>query len=163
MRKGWCAAWCGVPAFWHPGAAVCAGTRKQQILPGGAPVCEISVKMWKSRKNSAKMGKKKEENTCACGKTAAPVENSNVTGGSIESIKVLGSGCKNCHTLFENTKAALEKMDKNVDVEYVTDMAEIAKRGVMSTPALIVNEKVVSAGRVLSPSDVENLLHKSGF
>ena len=58
MRKGWCAAWCGVPAFWHPGAAVCAGTRKQQILPGGAPVCEISVKMWKSRKNSAKMGEK---------------------------------------------------------------------------------------------------------
>ena len=54
-------------------------------------------------------------------------------------------------------------MDKNVDVEYVTDMAEIARRGVMSTPALMVNEKVVSAGRVLSPSDVENLLHKSGF
>lgn len=108
-------------------------------------------------------GKKKEENACCCGNNAAPVENCSIPGGKIESVKVLGSGCKNCHALFENTKAALEKMDKNADVEYVTDMAEIAKRGVMSTPALMVNEKVVSAGRVLSPSDVENLLHKSGF
>ena len=80
MRKGWCAAWCGVPAFWHPGAAVCAGTRKQQILPGGAPVCEISVKMWKSRKNSAKMGKKKEENTTRTRKE---------TIHTMESLKIL--------------------------------------------------------------------------
>lgn len=48
-----------------------------------------------------------------------------------------------------------------VEVEYVTDLQKVMEYGVMSMPALVVNEKVVSMGKVLKPADVENLLNKS--
>ena len=51
----------------------------------------------------------------------------------------------------------------SVEVEYVTDMQKIMEYGVMSMPALVVNEKVVSMGKVLKSGDVEKLLHKLGF
>ena len=94
----------------------------------------------------------KEENTC-CG---APVD-------GICCIKVLGSGCKSCHALLEATKEAVQNMGLSIEVEYVTDMAKIMEYGVMSMPALVVNEKVVSMGKVLKTADVEKLLHKLGF
>ena len=78
-------------------------------------------------------------------------------------IKVLGSGCKNCHDLLENTKQAVKAMGLSVDVEYVTDMQKIMEYDVMSMPSLVVNEKVVSMGMVLKAADVEKLLHKLGF
>ncbi|MCI9125561.1 MAG: thioredoxin family protein [Eubacterium sp.] len=64
-------------------------------------------------------------------------------------IKVLGSGCKSCHALLESTKEAVKAMGLSVEVEYVTDMQKIMEYGVMSMPALVVNEKVVSMGKVL--------------
>ena len=72
-------------------------------------------------------------------------------------------GCKNCHALLESTQAALKEIGSAVAVEYVTDMAIVANYGVMSTPALVVNEQVVSSGRVLKAGDVVKLLHKLGF
>ena len=48
-------------------------------------------------------------------------------------------------------------------VEYVTDMETIMEYGVMSMPALVINEKVVSVGKVLNTNDVEKILHKRGF
>lgn len=78
-------------------------------------------------------------------------------------IKVLGSGCKNCHNLFEATKEAVSSLGLNVAVEYVTDMEKIMEYGVMSMPALVVNEKVVSMGKVLKTAEVEKLLQKEGF
>ena len=78
-------------------------------------------------------------------------------------IKVLGSGCKSCHALLEATKEAVQNMGLSIEVEYVTDMAKIMEYGVMSMPALVVNEKVVSMGKVLKTADVEKLLHKLGF
>ncbi len=78
-------------------------------------------------------------------------------------IKVLGSGCKNCHDLFEASKAAVKNVGVTIEVEYVTDMERIMEYGVMSMPALVVNEKVVSMGKVLKAADVENLLHKLGY
>ena len=78
-------------------------------------------------------------------------------------IKVLGSGCKNCHTLHENIKSAVASMGLEAEVEYVTDMAKIAGYGVMCMPALVVNEKVVSMGRVLTTADIEKLLRRLGF
>lgn len=83
--------------------------------------------------------------------------------GGVYCIKVLGSGCASCHALYENTKEAIQKMGLSVEVEYVTDMQKIMDYGVMSMPALIVNEKVASMGKVLKPADVEKLLHKLGF
>lgn len=76
----------------------------------------------------------------------------------IKSVKVLGAGCKNCHRQLENVKKALEVMSIPIEVEYITDMEKIARYGVMSMPVIVVNEKVVSQGRVLKPSEVGKLL-----
>ncbi len=76
----------------------------------------------------------------------------------IKSVKVLGAGCKNCHIQYENVKKALDVMSVPVEAEYITDMAKIAEYGVMSMPVIVVNEKVVSQGRVLKPSEVGKLL-----
>lgn len=97
--------------------------------------------------------KKKEEKkapTCRC-------ERSSI------SIKVLGAGCKSCNELYENTKAAVSALGLNTEVEYVTDMKKIMEYGVMSMPAVVVNEKVVSMGKVLKAADVEKLIRKMGF
>lgn len=75
-------------------------------------------------------------------------------------IKVLGAGCKSCHELYENTQKAVKEMNLSVDVEYITDMQKIMEYGVMSMPALVVNEKVVSMGKVLKAADIEKLLLK---
>ncbi|MCQ4241509.1 thioredoxin family protein [Stutzerimonas sp. NM35] len=73
-------------------------------------------------------------------------------------IKVLGSGCKKCVTLTENTHAALTRLGRQADVVKVTDFAEIAAHGVMSTPALAIDDEVVSVGKVLTCDEIETLL-----
>lgn len=100
-------------------------------------------------------GKKKEEEK----KTPACSEAEN----GICSIKVLGAGCASCHTQFENAKEAVKNVGLSVEVEYVTDLQKVMEYGVMSMPALVVNEKVVAMGKVLKPADVEKLLNKSGI
>lgn len=80
---------------------------------------------------------------------------------NINSVKVLGAGCKACHKQYENVKAAMKKMGVSVEVEYITDMQKVMEYGVMSMPALVVNEKVVSQGKVLKSNEVVALLEKS--
>ena len=75
-------------------------------------------------------------------------------------IKVLGPGCKNCENLADNTKAALKEMGLEAEIEKVTDFAEIAGYGILSTPGLVVDDKVVSSGKVLKPKDIVKLLKK---
>ena len=75
-------------------------------------------------------------------------------------VQALGAGCKSCHTLYENTQAAVRSVGLAVEVEYVTDMKKIMEYGVMSMPALVVNEQVVSMGKVLKAVDVEKLLRR---
>lgn len=77
-------------------------------------------------------------------------------------VKILGSGCKNCVTLAENTKAALSELGLEAEMIKVTEFPEIAKYGIMSTPGLVVDEKVVSFGKVLKPKDIVKLLEKIG-
>lgn len=86
----------------------------------------------------------------------------NFTEGTAKNrcIRVLGSGCKSCHALYENTKKAVEKTGIRGTVEYVTDLEEITKYGVMSMPVLVIDEKVVSAGKVLKEADIRELLEK---
>ena len=79
---------------------------------------------------------------------------------SIGSIKVLGSGCEKCNALEKATKEALEEMGVNVQIDHVTDFAKIAAYGVMTTPALVVDEKVVSYGKVLKKQEVIEILKK---
>lgn len=76
----------------------------------------------------------------------------------IKSVKVLGAGCKNCHLQYENVKKALDVMSIPVEVEFITDMAKIAEYGAMSMPVIVINEKVVSQGKVLKPSEVGKLI-----
>ena len=66
-------------------------------------------------------------------------------------FKVLGGGCRNCHTLADNVALALEQAGIEAEVQKVTDIKEIMAYGVMSTPALVIDKKVVSAGGCLSP------------
>ena len=73
-------------------------------------------------------------------------------------IKILGAGCKSCHEQYENAKAAVKAMGLDLEVEYITDMEKVMAYGVMSMPAIVVNEKVVSMGKVLKAADVEKLL-----
>lgn len=107
---------------------------------------------------------KAAETACCCNSSPKAEETTPCCCGKSEiSIKVLGAGCKNCHDLFDTARAAVKNMGLSVEVEYVTDMEKIMEYGVMSMPALVVNEKVVSMGKVLKSSDVEKLLHKIGF
>lgn len=67
------------------------------------------------------------------------------------------------HEQYENAKQAVKDMGLSVEVEYITDMQKVMEYGVMSMPALVVNEKVVAMGKVLKAADVVALLHKLGF
>ncbi|MDY5919089.1 MAG: thioredoxin family protein [Treponema sp.] len=95
---------------------------------------------------------------CCCGVNCESVTKE--VNGKIESIKVLGSGCKNCHAFHQNVIDALAEMNLAVNLEYVTDMQKIMEAGVMSMPALMVNDKVVSCGKVLKVDEVKKLLSK---
>jgi small redox-active disulfide protein 2 len=73
-------------------------------------------------------------------------------------IQVLGTGCAKCKQLTANAEKAVAELGLCVPVEKVEDLREIMKFKVMSTPALVVDGKVVSAGKMLAPSDVKALL-----
>ena len=130
-------------------------------------------------------GKKKEEvkenTSCCCGSTPAPrvqAETACACNGNapecvagegcccgggecgIKSIKVLGPGCKSCHELNEASVAAVKELGMELEVEYITDMEKVMEYGVMSMPAIVVNEQLVSMGKVLKAADVEKLLGK---
>lgn len=73
-------------------------------------------------------------------------------------IKILGTGCPNCKILEKNTKEAVEDLKLKADIEKETDIAKIMEYGIMSTPALVIDEKVVSYGKVLSSDEIKKLL-----
>lgn len=73
-------------------------------------------------------------------------------------IKVLGPGCTNCKTLERVTKEAIKDLGLDATIEKVEDYAAIAGYGVMSTPALVVNEEVLVSGRIPTPVQLRELL-----
>ena len=73
-------------------------------------------------------------------------------------IKVLGGGCKSCETLLKAAKEAVDCKGVDAQVEYITDMEKIMGFGVMRLPALVIDGKVVSAGKVLKAKEIEELL-----
>ena len=104
---------------------------------------------------------KAEETSCCCGSAGQTEEASCCCGGTdsgITSVKVLGAGCRSCHEQYENAKEAVRALGLSAEVEYVTDLEKVMGYGVMSMPAVVVNEKVVSMGKVLKTADVEKLL-----
>lgn len=100
-------------------------------------------------------GKKKEE------RKTVTLHSPDLTG-KIHNIKVLGAGCKSCHRQYENAQKAVSVMNLAIEVEYITDMEKIMTYGVMSMPAIVINDKVVSYGKILKPSDVAKLIIKAG-
>ena len=69
-------------------------------------------------------------------------------------IKVLGGGCCKCENLLEAVKEAVAEKGVDAKIGYITDMSKIMEYGIMSTPALMVDNKVVSMGRVLKAKEV---------
>ena len=109
-----------------------------------------------------------EEPACGCNgpvseeKTYVVEEGCCACGGKGCRIKVLGAGCKSCHEQHENVKKAVANMSLDAEVEYITDMEKVMSYGVMSMPAIVVNEQVVSMGKVLKAAQVEELFKKLG-
>lgn len=94
--------------------------------------------------------KKKEARIFSADKAAPEVQEA--------PIKVLGGGCAKCHELEANTKAALADLGLADGVQLITDFSKIAAYGVMSTPALVIDGKVVSMGKVLKAEEIKTLL-----
>ena len=106
-------------------------------------------------------GKKKETKTCCCGGNCTSETMQNAENKKQEQgIKILGSGCAKCMELEKATRTAISELQLNYEVDHITDFAEIASYGVMSTPALVLDGKVISYGKVLTVKEVKELLTK---
>lgn len=101
------------------------------------------------------------EQGCDCGGGCCGTDAQEETGLEAATILVLGTGCKNCQALEANVKEALKKMGKTISVGHVTELDKIASYGVMSTPGLVVNGKVVSTGKVLKADAIVELLSEN--
>ncbi len=75
-------------------------------------------------------------------------------------IKVLGPGCTNCKTLMHRTREALDQLNMSDTIEKVEDIPGMMSYGIMSTPALVIDEKVVSQGRVLTVDAIKDLVQR---
>ena len=106
-------------------------------------------------------GKKKEEKkeSCGCGNcnTVKVTEESKTTDAI---VKILGGGCAKCNQLEANTIEALKQLGMDTAIDHVKDYAKIASYGVMTTPALVYNEKVLCYGKILKADDIVALLQK---
>lgn len=75
-------------------------------------------------------------------------------------IKILGTGCRACRKLEQNVRTALDELELDATIEKVENLNDIADYGLVQTPALVINEKIVAAGKVLSMEDIKELLVK---
>jgi small redox-active disulfide protein 2 len=73
-------------------------------------------------------------------------------------VKVLGGGCANCHKLEANARAAAAQLGIEAMFESSGDPAEYFRYGLLVTPGLVINDRLVSGGRVLSPAEITTLL-----
>jgi small redox-active disulfide protein 2 len=141
-----------------------ANKRKILVAPMVvAPMRVAVVKKFEKEESVMTLFKKKEKTaSCCCEGTcdqqtmAAAEASKNKTEG----IKILGSGCAKCNQLEAATEEALKQLGMADAIEHVTDFAQIASYGVMTTPALVVDGKVVSYGKVLKTEEVVKILEK---
>lgn len=89
------------------------------------------------------------------------VEDHTQVYGSILSIKILGPGCINCEALKAGVMGVLEELSLAAEVVHIKDPVEIASFGVMGTPALVINEKVISVGKVPSKAAIKEFILSS--
>lgn len=96
-----------------------------------------------------------KKKVCSC------LEGSDAESSSRDAaVKILGSGCEKCNKLEENTHKALKQLFMNTDIDHVRDFAEIGKYGVMTTPAIVYNGKVLCSGKVLKTEEIISLLQR---
>lgn len=76
-------------------------------------------------------------------------------------IKVLGTGCPKCKTLEQATQNAINELGFQATISKVEDIVDIMNYGVMRTPALVINEKVVLSGRVPNVKEIKEIITKS--
>ena len=106
--------------------------------------------------------KKEETASCCCGSGCTPqamarAEEGKASGG----VKVLGSGCAKCNALEQAAREALAELGMDTAIDHVTDFAQIAAYGVMTIPALVVDGKVISYGKVLKKDEAKALIQKA--
>ena len=106
--------------------------------------------------------KKEETKSCCCGGACTPESMAQAeTVKAAAGVKVLGSGCAKCNALEGAVRSALEELGMDTAIGHVTDFAQIAAYGVMSTPALVVDGKVVSYGKALSKDEAKTVIQKA--
>ncbi|MGL5656793.1 MAG: thioredoxin family protein [Fusobacteriaceae bacterium] len=75
-------------------------------------------------------------------------------------IKVLGGCCKNCDVLMDYVKESLTELGKEAKVEKVTDFVQLAKLGVMKTPGIVIDGKIIFSGRMADKKEVKEIISK---
>ncbi len=103
--------------------------------------------------------KRKKQNPAAAATPEAMTQAEELKAAA--GIKVLGGGCAKCNALEEAVRAALTELGMDTCIDHVTDFAQIAAYGVMTTPALVVNGKVVSYGKVLKKEEAKAIIQKA--
>jgi small redox-active disulfide protein 2 len=76
----------------------------------------------------------------------------------MKKIQILGTGCSKCKALTQNAEAAAKELGLQYSLEKVTDLKEIMKFGVMTTPALVIDDKVKTAGKLLNVNEIKEML-----
>jgi small redox-active disulfide protein 2 len=79
-------------------------------------------------------------------------------GGERMKIEILGTGCQRCKNLEANVRIALEKTGKKAEIVKVADIQDILSYGIMGTPALVINGKIMAQGRVPSVDEIVKML-----
>jgi len=75
-------------------------------------------------------------------------------------IEVLGPGCPKCNATFENVKKALSELGKSAEVVKVTDINTMLQKGIMQTPALIINGKLIVQGKIATVEQIKQFINK---
>lgn len=106
--------------------------------------------------------KKKEKATSCCrrGNCGPEPVAETETAKAVPEVKVLGSGCTKCSALEDAVRSALTELEMDAAICHVTDFTQITAYGVMTTPALVVDGKVVSYGKVLKKDEAKAILQK---
>lgn len=104
---------------------------------------------------------KKKDDKSSANHNAETAAGGGQTSESGAGIKVLGTGCAKCRALEQAVRAAMLELGINEELEHVTDFVNIAAYGVMTTPALVVDGKVVSYGKVLQKDEAKTLIAKA--
>lgn len=76
-------------------------------------------------------------------------------------IKVLGPGCKKCNTLAKATQEAVSELGIEANITKIDDMLKILAYGVLNTPALVINEKLVLSGKLASVAEIKEFIQKA--